>query len=111
MELSFTELQSAQELDSTSTGLDASLLDTNWQTTAAVGLTIASGGVGGAIMLAAFPAQTLAAGAAIGGLAYAGKRRADGLSALPEFLTFKKDESESTDAVTTPQTETAPAAA
>ena len=61
----------------------SSLLDTNWQTTAAIGLTVATGGVTGAIMLAAFPAQTIAAGAAIGGLAYAGKRRADGKSALP----------------------------
>ena len=84
-------------------GLTATeLLDTNWQTTAAVGLTLASGGVLGAISLAAFPAQTLAAGATIGGLAYAGKRRADGLSALPDLPFFKKDESESTDAVTAP---------
>ena len=65
-------------------GLSATeLLDTNWQTTAAVGLTVATGGVTGALMLAAFPAQTIAASAAIGGLAYAGKRRADGKSALP----------------------------
>ena len=86
-------------------GLTATeLLDTNWQTTAAVGLTLASGGVLGAISLAAFPAQTLAAGATIGGLAYAGKRRADGLSPVP-FLDKKSDVTESSDA------ETAPAAA
>ena len=65
-------------------GLSATeLLDTNWQTTAAVGLTVATGGVTGALMLAAFPAQTIVTGATIGGLAYAGKRRADGKSALP----------------------------
>lgn len=66
------------------------LLNTNWQTTAAVGLTVASGGVLGAISLAAFPAQTLAASTGIGVLAYAGKRRAEGKDALP-FLT-KKDQ-------------------
>ena len=59
------------------------LLTTNWQTTAAVGLTVASGGVLGAISLAAFPAQTLAATGGIGVLAYAGKRRADGKPAFP----------------------------
>ena len=64
------------------------LVNTNWQTTAAVGLTVATGGVLGAISLAAFPAQTLAAGTSIGVLAYAGNRRANGEPALP-FL--KKD--------------------
>lgn len=64
------------------------LVNTNWQTTAAVGLTVATGGVLGAISLAAFPAQTLAAGTSIGVLAYAGNRRANGETALP-FL--KKD--------------------
>ena len=74
---SSSAVQSADGLSATE------LLDTNWQTTAAVGLTVATGGVTGAIMLAAFPAQTIAASATIGGLAYAGKRRADGKSALP----------------------------
>lgn len=59
------------------------ILDKNWQTTAAVGLTVASGGVLGALSLAAFPAQTLAAGTSIGVLAYAGNRRANGETALP----------------------------
>ena len=59
------------------------LLNTNWQTTAAVGLTIATGGVVGAVALAAFPAQTIAATAGIGTLAYAGKRRAEGKKPFP----------------------------
>ena len=82
--------------NSSSDGLDSlnELLNTNWQTTAAVGLTVASGGVLGALSLAAFPAQTLAAGTGIGVLAYAGKRRADGKSPLP-FLDKKSDETES----------------
>ena len=54
------------------------VLDRNWQTTAAATLAVATGGVTGAIMLSAFPAQTLTTGAAIGGLAVAGQRRADG---------------------------------
>ena len=74
---SITSSRSADGLSATE------LLDTNWQTTAAVGLTVATGGVTGALMLAAFPAQTIVTGATIGGLAYAGKRRADGKSALP----------------------------
>ena len=72
------------------------ILDVNWQTTAAVGLTVASGGVLGAISLAAFPAQTLAVGGAIGGLTFAGKRRADGKSAFP-FMDKQSDETKSTD--------------
>ena len=79
------------------------LLNVNWQTTAAVGLTVATGGVTGAIMLAAFPAQTLAAAGGIGVLAYAGKNRADGKAAFP-FM--KKDEAKSE-----PKAEAAPAAA
>ena len=67
------------------------LLSTNWQTTAALGLTIATGGVTGALMLTAFPAQTLAASGAIAGLAYAGKRRVDGLDAIP-FIGKKSDD-------------------
>ena len=70
------------------------LLNTNWQTTAAVGLTVASGGVLGALSLAAFPAQTLAAGTGIGVLAYAGQRRADGKSPLP-FMDKQSDKTES----------------
>ena len=54
------------------------VLDRNWQTTAAATLAVATGGVTGAIMLSAFPAQTLATGSAIGGLALAGQRRAEG---------------------------------
>ena len=82
--------------DNGTAGADAmtELLSTNWQTSAAVGLTVATGGVTGAIMLAAFPAQTLTTAAAVGTLAYAGKRRADGKDALPfvkDFLNKDKD--------------------
>lgn len=59
------------------------LLDTNWQTTAAVGLTVATAGVGGVVMLSVLPAQTIGAAAGVAALAYAGKRRADGLPAMP----------------------------
>ena len=72
------------------------ILDRNWQTTAAVGLTVATGGVTGALMLTAFPAQTLATSGAIAGLAYVGKRRSDGLEAIP-FLA-KKDEQDKAEA-------------
>ena len=91
--------------NSSSDGLDSlnELLNTNWQTTAAVGLTVASGGVLGALSLVAFPAQTIAAGTGIGVLAYAGKRRADGKSPLP-FMDKQSDETES-------KVEEAPAAA
>jgi len=85
---------SFEDLTNHSTPSGANMLDTNWQTTAAVGLSVASGGVAGAIMLAAFPAQTLGAGAAIGALAYAGKNRADGKSAFP-FMDKKSDKTES----------------
>ena len=73
------------------------LMFENWQTTAAVGLTVASGGVLGALSLAAFPAQTLVAGTSIGVLAYAGNRRANGETPLP-FL----DKLGQKDAETTP---------
>ena len=77
-------------------GMDSlnELLNTNWQTTAAVGLTVASGGVLGAISLAAFPAQTLAASTGISVLAYAGKRRADGKAAFP-FMDKKSEDKKS----------------
>ncbi len=54
------------------------ILDRNWQTTAAIGLGVATGGVTGALMLTVFPAQTLVTGATIGTLAVTGQRRADG---------------------------------
>ena len=71
--------------DTTDGGTDnlSELLNTNWQTTAAVGLSVATGGIAGAVALAAFPAQTIVAGASIGTLAYAGKRRADGKKPFP----------------------------
>ncbi len=93
------------------------LLEQNWQTTAAVGLTVASGGVAGAIMLAAFPAQTILTGATIGGLAVTGKRRADGkdpLFGLTARFSKKTDEpAKSTEPVVTPTvtTEVVPAVA
>ena len=74
-------LSDIASIEDEGTGLQ--LLDTNWQTTAAVGLTVATGGVTGALMLAAFPAQTIAATGGIATLAYAGKRRADGKAAFP----------------------------
>ena len=67
------------------------ILDTNWQTTAAVGLTVATAGVGGVVMLSVLPAQTIAASAGIGVLAYAGKRRSEGKDALP-FMNKKSDD-------------------
>jgi len=73
------------------------ILNTNWQTTAAVGLSVASGGVAGAIMLSALPLQTLATGAGIGVLAYTGKRRADGLNAFPDMPFFSKKDDENAD--------------
>ena len=78
---------------------DNDILSTNWQMTAAVGLTVASGGVLGALSLAAFPAQTIATVTGIGTLAYAGKRRADGKAAFP-FMDKKSDETESTQEAT-----------
>ena len=83
----------------------SSFVDRNWQTTAAVGLTVATGGVVGAVALAAFPAQTLVAGTTIGGLFYAGDRKAKGLEVNP----FAKRE-EKTEATTEPATAAAPAA-
>ena len=65
------------------------VLNTNWQTTAAVGLTVATGGVTGAIMLAAFPAQTIVAGASIGTLPMLAREGADGKQPFP--FTDKSD--------------------
>ena len=59
------------------------VLDKNWQTTAAVGLTVATGGVAGVVMLTALPAQTLAMTGGIAALAYAGDRADKGLPILP----------------------------
>lgn len=83
----------------------SSFVDRNWQTTAAVGLTVATGGVVGAVALAAFPAQTLVAGTTIGGLFYAGDRKAKGLEVNP----FAK-RGEKTEATDEPATAAAPAA-
>ena len=95
----FTNDFAAEDFASTGTdGLTADqLVSTNWQTTAAVGLTVASGGVLGALSLAAFPAQTLAAGTGIGVLAYAGKRRADGKAPLPFIDQIGKGDSKKSD--------------
>lgn len=91
------------------------ILDRNWQTTAAATLAVATGGVTGAIMISAFPAQTLATGSAIGGLALAGQRRAEGKD--PMFglvdrikkITSKKEEEATPEVVDEPAVE--PAAA
>ncbi len=80
------------------------ILDVNWQTTAAVGLTVASGGVLGALSLAAFPAQTIALAGGIGTLAYTGKRRADGQSPFP-FMDKKSTEDKSSKKTTTKSTD------
>ena len=88
------------------------LLDKNWQTTAAVAVACGTGGVTGALMLSAFPAQTLAAGATIAGLGVAGHRRANGED--PCFgLTarFSKKDEDKSDKVTEPAAEAVPAAA
>lgn len=90
------------------------VLDRNWQTTTAAALAVATGGVTGAIMLSAFPAQTIATGTAIGGLALAGQRRHEGKDPLFGLADrFKKNASEkdaeSTDDAVEPAVE--PAAA
>lgn len=72
-----------------------SVFDKNWQTTAAAAVAVATGGLGAGLLLGAFPAQTLAAGATVGGLAYAGHRREQGLSPLP--FVGKNDEDKSSD--------------
>ena len=59
------------------TGAQNVLVDPNWQTSAAIGLTLGTAGVGGILLLTALPAQTLAVGTAAGALAYAGKWRKD----------------------------------
>ena len=74
------------------------ILDRNWQTTAAVGLGVATGGVTGALMLTAFPAQTLALGGTIGGLAVAGHRRSEGKDPMFGLLArFEKKSEEKTE--------------
>ena len=79
------------------------LLDRNWQTTAAVGLGVATGGVTGALMLTAFPAQTLALGGTITGLAVAGQRRSEGKDPLFGVLArFDKKSEDKTEAVADP---------
>lgn len=111
--MAFVSLDDIDSIDESS-NCAMPLLDSNWQTTAAVGLSVASGGVAGAIMLAAFPAQTLVTGAAIGSLAVAGKRRANGedpcFGLTARFTAKKSDEkSEATEPKVT--AEAAPAAA
>ena len=69
-----TDTSSSQQPKVSARELDSSAFLAS--TAAAVGLTVASGGVAGAIMLAAFPAQTISATAGISALAYAGKRDA-----------------------------------
>lgn len=98
----------AIDSDSTANAVPA-ILDKNWQTTAAVSLGVATGGVTGALMLTAFPAQTLAAGSLIGGLAVAGHRRANDQD--PMFGLLKRfEKSEDTESSETPVAE-APQAA
>ena len=85
-----TELPSDSVVSSATSSAIPDILDRNWQTTAAIGLGVATGGVTGALMLTAFPAQTLAAGSLVGGLAVAGNRRANGKD--PAFGLLKRFE-------------------
>ena len=95
-----------QSLDSAQSditkGALSDVLDRNLATTAAVTLAAGSGGLVGGICIAAFPAQTLAVGATIGGLAYVGDRQFKGLPINP----FEGKEDKKSDEKTT-----APAAA
>ena len=81
------------DADATAHGFE--VLDRNWQTTTAIGLSVATGGITGGLMLAAFPAQTLVAGTAIGGLAVAGHRRHNGKDPMFGLMArFEKKEDE-----------------
>ena len=87
------------------------LLDKNWQTTAAVAVACGTGGITGGLMLAAFPAQTLAASATIGGLFYTGHRREQGLAPMPFLDKLTKQADDKAEVKTDPKTSTAVAAA
>jgi len=98
---------------SSSTAQAPAILDKNWQTTAAVAVAVGTGGVTGALMLTAFPAQTLAAAGTVAGLGIAGHRRSNGED--PCFgLTArfsKKSETKSEDTETEVTADAAPEAA
>ena len=100
--MSFIDTFDCVAQDETSNALP-DILDRNWQTTAAIGIGVASGGVTAGLMLSAFPAQTLLTSGTITALAYAGHRRHNGESPVP-FLNRKSDDvAEVTEpAVTTP---------
>ena len=87
------------------------LLDKNWQTTAAVAVACGTGGITGGLMLAAFPAQTLAASATIGGLFYTGHRREQGLAPMPFLDKLTKQADDKAEVKADPDTSTAVAAA
>jgi len=95
----FTTFDDSVSASATDTAQAPLLLDKNWQTTAAVALAVGTGGVTGALMLSAFPAQTLAAGATIGGLAYAGHRRSEGLDPVPFLDKLSKKADDKAEAV------------
>ncbi len=79
-------------------GNTPAILDKNWQTTAAVTIGVATGGVTGALMLSVFPAQTLAVGGTIGALAVAGDRRSKGEDPIFGLLSrFDKKSEEKTE--------------
>ena len=106
------KLNSADFVDATDASASDGLLTKNWQTTAAVGLTVASGGAAGMIMLGAFPAQTLAVAGSTAALAYAGHRRANGLEVLPFGKTSTTDDTTTTnDTATADDAVVEPAAA
>jgi len=68
------------------------ILDRNAATTAAVGVTAMTAGVGGVILFSAFPAQMLTASAVAGSCAYVGHRQYNNLPLNP----FEKED-EATD--------------
>ena len=103
----FTDYDITNTVEQNTTNAKPVLLDQNWQMTAAIGAATATGGIAGAIMLAAFPAQTLAAAATIGGLAYTGHRRSEGLDPLP-FGNKSDDAKSDVDEKVTPSKTTTP---
>ena len=82
--------------NATTAGATNDLLDRNLCTSAATYLSAGAVGASGGLMLAAFPAQTIALGVTIGGLYYAGDRQYRDLPLNP----FEKTEKSTTDKAT-----------
>lgn len=66
-------------------------LTRNLETTAAVGIAVATGGIGGAVMLSVMPTTTIAAATAASALAYVGHEKAHGRDAFRFFKKSKED--------------------